>query len=252
MEWSIQEIAKLAGTTSRTLRHYDEIGLLQPLRIGANGYRYYGEVELRTLQRIMLLRDLGMALDAIGRVIASDLEEREALAMHLTLLTEQHHRIAQQIAGVQHTLQALEGKEELMAETMFEGFDHAEYRDEVEQRWGAKAAAASEAWWSGLSDANRHSWQAQVETLNADWRAAFEAGEKPSGTVGQALAQRHVAWLRSVPGTPMQSAGAAKSYIEGLGELYVCDERFAANYGGAEGAAFVRDALAEHVRGGLA
>ena len=104
--------------------------------------------------------------------------------MHLTLLTEQHDRIAQQIAGVQTHLQALEGKEELMAETMFEGFDHAEYRDEVEQRWGAKAAAASEAWWSGLSDANRHSWQAEVEALNADWRAAFEAGEKSSGTVG--------------------------------------------------------------------
>ena len=59
MDWSIQEIAKLAGTTSRTLRHYDDLGLLPPTRIGGNGYRYYDEAALVRLQRIMLLRELG-------------------------------------------------------------------------------------------------------------------------------------------------------------------------------------------------
>ncbi|MEX2535334.1 MAG: MerR family DNA-binding transcriptional regulator [Trueperaceae bacterium] len=45
-EWSIQEIVRAAGTTSRTLRHYDQIGLLEPSRIGNNGYRYYDQVSL--------------------------------------------------------------------------------------------------------------------------------------------------------------------------------------------------------------
>src|SRR5690625_7789618 len=56
MEWSIQEIARHAGTTSRTLRHYDDLGLVPPSRIGANGYRYYDETALVRLQRVLLLR----------------------------------------------------------------------------------------------------------------------------------------------------------------------------------------------------
>jgi hypothetical protein len=48
-----------------------------------------------------------------------------------------------------------------------------------------------------------------------------------------------VQWLAGIPGTP----GAAKPYVIGLGDMYVADPRFAANYGGEAGAAFVRDAL---------
>ena len=42
-DWSIQDIARIAGTTSRTLRHYHRIGLLQPSRVGSNGYRSLDE-----------------------------------------------------------------------------------------------------------------------------------------------------------------------------------------------------------------
>ena len=62
MNWSIQELAKLGGTTSRALRHYDEVGLLPPSSVGANGYRYYDERALLRLQRILLLRELGLGL----------------------------------------------------------------------------------------------------------------------------------------------------------------------------------------------
>jgi len=54
VEWSIQDVARSAGTTSRTLRHYDDIGLLPPSRVGGNGYRYYDEDALVRLQRILL------------------------------------------------------------------------------------------------------------------------------------------------------------------------------------------------------
>ncbi|MGI5055026.1 MerR family transcriptional regulator, partial [Streptomyces sp. JAC18] len=54
MEWSIQEIARRAGTTGRTLRHYGDVGLLEPSRKGANGYRYYDQEALVRLQRILL------------------------------------------------------------------------------------------------------------------------------------------------------------------------------------------------------
>ena len=70
MEWSIQDIARRAGTTSRTLRYYDAIGLLEPSRIGSNGYRYYDQAALVRLQRILLLRELGLGLPAIAEALA--------------------------------------------------------------------------------------------------------------------------------------------------------------------------------------
>ena len=48
--WSIVEVARLAGVSSRTLRHYDDVGLLPPAYVGSNGYRYYGRAELHRLQ----------------------------------------------------------------------------------------------------------------------------------------------------------------------------------------------------------
>ena len=68
-DWSIQEIARLAGTTSRTLRHYDDIGLLPPTRIAHNGYRHYDAPALVRLQRILLLRELGLGLPQIAEVL---------------------------------------------------------------------------------------------------------------------------------------------------------------------------------------
>lgn len=69
MEWPIQEIARSAGTTSRTLRHYGDIGLLRPSRVGNNGYRYYDQDCLLRLQRILLLRELGLSLPAIAEIL---------------------------------------------------------------------------------------------------------------------------------------------------------------------------------------
>ena len=81
------------------------------------------------------------------------------------------------------------------------------------------------------------------------WQDAAARGADPQGQEAQALAARHVDWLRGIPGTPaagVASDGDIAGYVRGLGEMYVADERFAANYGGAAGAAFVRDALAAY------
>jgi DNA-binding transcriptional MerR regulator len=75
MEWSIQDIARLAGTTSRTLRHYGDVGLLEPSRVAANGYRYYDAAALARLQRILLLRELGLGLPAIADVLAGQTDD---------------------------------------------------------------------------------------------------------------------------------------------------------------------------------
>ncbi|OIJ34449.1 MULTISPECIES: MerR family transcriptional regulator [unclassified Microbacterium] len=265
-DWSIQEIARLAGTTSRTLRHYDDIGLLAPSRIAANGYRHYDAAALVRLQRILLLRELGLGLPQIAEVLGPSTgsgtqgagsgtrtaTEAAALETHLALLREEQTRLARQIASVESTITALRGGENLMAENMFDGFDHTQYKQEVEDRWGTKAYADGDRWWRGMSDTERAEWQQRVADLGRDWIAAAESGIDPASAEAQELARRHVAWLTGIPGTPAAALrqgpdAGAKAYVIGLGEMYVADPRFGANYatsaGGTHGAEFVRDAL---------
>ncbi|MET0736322.1 MAG: MerR family transcriptional regulator [Microbacterium sp.] len=243
-EWSIQQIAKIAGTTSRTLRHYGEIGLLEPSRIGGNGYRHYDAAALVRLQRILLLRDLGLGLPHIAEILDREESEENALAGHLAWLREEQTRLARQIASVESTITALRGGERLMAEKMFDGFDHTQYKEEVEDRWGAKAYSDSDSWWRGMGDDEKLEWLQRAADLSSDWQAAAEAGVAPDSAEAAALAKRHVDWLTGIPGTPAaEPGGDAKQYVGWLGEMYVADPRFAANYGGTAGAEFVRDAL---------
>ncbi|WP_336660206.1 MerR family transcriptional regulator [Leucobacter sp. USHLN153] len=286
---SVQEVARASGTTSRTLRHYDEIGLVPPTRIGSNGYRYYDDRALVRLQRVLLLRELGLGLDAIARVIAAQDEqaeqpahvtpasprqnargaadrvasttEAEILQSHLDILRRERARITTQIGAVQRTIDALtrttnpDHEGDLMTENMFEGFDHTVHREEVERRWGSEAYASGDRWWRRMSEAERAGWQERSARLGADWIAAAERGTDPASPEAQELADRHVDWLRSIPGTPAARPGATDeelaAYVCGLGDMYVADERFAANYGGTRGAVFVRDALRSYTESNL-
>jgi len=243
MDWSIQEVARLAGTTSRTLRHYDDIGLLPPARIAANGYRHYDEAALVRLQRILLLRGLGLGLEQIGGVLDRETSEVDALSAHLAWLEQEQQRLARQIASVTRTITTLKAEEPLMAHDMFDGFDHTQYKEEVEQRWGKDAYARGDAWWRSMSADEKAAWQAKVSRLTAEWADAATRGIPADSDEAQGLASRHVDWLRSIPGTPAGDGGDLKAYVTGLGDMYVADPRFGANYGGQSGAEFVRDAL---------
>ena len=177
-------------------------------------------------------------------MLASETHEAVALAAHLAWLHSEQQRLRRQIRAVELTLDALNGGERLMAEKMFDGFDHTQYREEVEQRWGADAYSRSDSWWRGMSAAEKAQWKARSASLGRDWQRAAAAGLDPLGDEAQALAQRQFDWLRGLPGTPGGGeAGPPRDYFTGLAEMYVADERFAANYGGASGATFVRDAM---------
>ena len=244
MEWSIQQIAKLAGTTSRTLRHYDDIGLLSPSSIGRNGYRHYDQAALVRLQRILLLRELGLGLPQISDVLARETSEESALESHLAWLRQEQDRLGRQVASVENTIRAMRGGERLMAENMFDGFDHTQYKEEVEERWGKDAYARSDAWWRGMDADAKAAFKARTEALSDDWTAAAASGVSSDRVEAQDLARRHVEWLTGIPGTPAAVPGGdVKAYVIGLGEMYVADPRFAKNYGGEAGATFVRDAL---------
>src|SRR3954463_2535184 len=179
MEWSIQDIARSAGTTSRTLRHYGAVGLLEPSRIGSNGYRYYDEQALVRLQRILLLRELGLGLPAIAEVLEGQRDSVAALETHLELLEGEQRRIGRQIESVRTTLRKLKGGERLMAEEVFDGFDHKQYEEEVTRRWGAEAYRRGDQWWSSLTAEEKQAHQQEQLDIAAGFGTARASGLAP-------------------------------------------------------------------------
>ncbi|WP_344339651.1 MerR family transcriptional regulator [Agrococcus versicolor] len=238
MEWSIQQLARLAGVTSRTLRHYDAVGLLAPSRIGAGGQRHYDAAALARLQRILLLRQLGVGIPAIRESLA-DASDAEALGHHLRWLRQERDRIDRQIRAVEHTASAAREGGVMDAEQAFDGFDHHRYEEEVTARWGADAWRSGDDWWQRLGEEGRAAFQQEHADLAAGYAAAREAGLAIDGEVVQGLVQRHHRWIAASWQTDEPDLDA----FAGLGDMYVADERLAAAYGGPEAAAFVRDAM---------
>ncbi|NYF13173.1 DNA-binding transcriptional MerR regulator [Pseudoclavibacter sp. JAI123] len=250
MEWSIGEVAKRSGVTSRTLRHYESIGLLLPSSTGTNGYRYYDEAALVRLQRILLLRELGVGLSAVADALAGRGDDVAALETHLGWLHGERSRITTQIGSVSATLAALKGKEKLMPEQMFEGFDHTQHKAEVEERWGAKAYADGDKWWRGLGEDGKKGFLEEQARIQDAFSAAQTAGLGPESDEAQAAAARQFDWVKAGWNGKAPSAEA----FTGLGEMYVADERFGKNYTRvhATGAEFVRDAMRVYAERNLA
>ncbi|MEU7824255.1 MerR family transcriptional regulator [Catellatospora sp. NPDC049133] len=239
MEWSIQDVARLAGTTSRTLRHYGELGLLTPSRVGGNGYRYFDQDCLVRLQRILLLRELGLGLPVIAEVLnGAQRDTVAALRTHLDLLEQERERIGRQIESVKTTLRKTEEGEQLMAEEVFDGFDHTQYEQEVTQRWGREAYEQGDRWWRSLSDAEKAAFKQQQVYIAKAFAAAHLAGLAADGDVVQAITQRHYDWLAISP-------SPTKGHFIALGEMYVADPRFTDAYDrhGTGTAILVRDAM---------
>ncbi|WP_137722751.1 MerR family transcriptional regulator [Prescottella subtropica] len=240
-EWPIQDLARITGATSRTLRHYDSVGLLAPSRIGANGYRYYDRAGLLRLQRILLLRDLGLGLAAIADVLAGGTDTVAALGTHLDLLEQEQERLQRRIASVRTTLEKTRRGEPLMADEMFDGFDHTRYEDEVIEKWGEQAYRDSNAWYRSLSDDDRAGFRQRQQDIAADYGRAHAAGLAPDSREVREITRRHYDWVTE--GWQGRRPGA--DAFAGLGDMYVADGRFAAVYDrhGTGTAAFVRDAM---------
>src|SRR6478735_9796685 len=104
MTWPIAEVARMSGVTARTLRHYDEIGLLPPARIGTNGHRRYEERQLLLLQQILVLRELGVGLPELSRILSEQVDEVDALRGHHRRLLAERDRLDALAGTVSRTI----------------------------------------------------------------------------------------------------------------------------------------------------
>ncbi|WBP89679.1 MerR family transcriptional regulator [Kitasatospora cathayae] len=155
MAWPIAEVARMSGVTARTLRHYDEIGLLSPAWIGSNGHRYYEEGQLLQLQQILVLRALGVGLAEIARIIGDQVDELESLRGHHRRLVAERDRLDALATTVSRTIADLERSRKdgtpmtsiNRPENLFEGIQPADVdaslRDFPEHAEAARRATAA-------------------------------------------------------------------------------------------------------------
>ena len=247
-EWAIRDVARATGLTSRTLRHYEQIGLLHPSRVASNGYRFYGEAELSRLYRILSLRALELPLATIQIALDDDESLEEAIQSHLSLLEERRDRTIQQITVVQQTLHAVQKGQDMTINEVFAGVDRSQYEGEVRQRWGDDAWERSAKRREGMNEAQRNADDAKSLDVNAALRSAAESGIATDSDSFQALVADHYAWVTDYWGGRKPDRDA---YI-GLSELYVMDVRFAATYGGQANAEIIRAAMRTWIEANLA
>jgi DNA-binding transcriptional MerR regulator len=94
----------MSGVSSRTLRFYDEIRLLPPAGMRANGYRYYEEDELLRLQQILVLRELDLGLGEIAAILDQQRDPLMALRGHHQRLLRERDRLDQVARSVARTI----------------------------------------------------------------------------------------------------------------------------------------------------
>jgi len=226
--YQIKEVANIAGVSSRTLRHYDEIGLLVPSHRSAAGYRLYTDADLLRLQSILVGRSLGLALEAIRQSIDDPALDRVALLrQQREALVARAKATADMIRSIDAAISMIKPphKQELDVVDMkaiFDGFDPAEYEAEVQHRWGKGDAYKESTRRSRrYTEDDWHRIKDESNTILQDAIALLNSGAAPDGGPAMDVAERYRRWVDRwfYPCSPAMHAG--------LAELYEGDPRFA-------------------------
>jgi len=91
---TVKEVSKLTGISIRTLRYYDEIGLLKPTKISDNKYRLYDDKALEKLQEIMFFKEMDIPLETIKKLLENpELDRKEILLFQKALLERKRNRL---------------------------------------------------------------------------------------------------------------------------------------------------------------
>lgn len=252
MEYTVQKLGSLAGVSTRTLRYYDEIGILKPARINSSGYRIYGQAEVDHLQQILFYRELGISLDNIKEIVtAPSFNGAAALREHREKLLEKKEQLEMLIANVDKTIAVTEGRMNMSNKEKFEGFkkkmideNEKKYGKEIREKYGNETVNKSNAKLQNMTQKQHDEVTALAEKVTQTLAEAFKTGD-PAGELAQEAADLHKQWLSYYWNEYSKEAHA------GLAQMYVDDERFTAYYdkeqpGTAE---FLRDAI--HIYTGM-
>lgn len=227
MAYTVQQLAKLASVSVRTLHYYDQIGLLSPSRVKANGYRYYEEPELLRLQQILFFKELDFPLERIKSIIDSpSFDMKDSLLGQRNLIELKKNRLAKLIKTIDKTIKKINKEINMNDEDLYGNFTKEEYEKytaEAKERWGH-----TDAWRESQERVRKMGKEGLKKALDEGGQVSIELAEAmkkgldPKSTEVQEIIQRHYNWLKNFyePGPEM--------YI-GLANMYVEDERFTKN-----------------------
>lgn len=246
MEYTVHELAEIAGISTRTLRHYDSIGLLKPARLNAAGYRLYGPAQVDQLQHILFYRELGLSLTIIGDVLHHPgFDSIQALKAHREQLLTKRQQLDALIANIDRTIAASEGRISMSDAEKFEGLKRqliadteAQYGQEIRAKYGDQTVEASHAKVQHMSPDDYAEWTRLAEVVKNALRDALETGDPASAEAHKAV-ELHKQWLS------FTWAQYSPEAHRRLAQMYVDDDRFRAYYDVEQTgtAAFLRDAI---------
>ena len=252
MEYTIKKLAEIAGVSARTLRYYDEIGLLRPCRINSSGYRIYGENEVDMLQQIMFYKSMGMSLEEINDILSRpDFNIEQALLKHREELIAKRKEIDQLILTVDKTLLYEKGEAKMKDKEKFEGFkkglldeNEAKYGQEIRKKYGNDTIEKSNKKFMNMDKAQFDKMNKIEAEMIESLKNVIHSGDMNSKDA-EDVYNKHKEWLGFTWDFYSKEAHA------GLAEMYVADERFRKYYNDKAGMDCVdalRDIIVKYCR----
>lgn len=249
---TVKQLAAISGVTVRTLHHYDEIGLLKPATVGANGYRYYGRAEQLRLQRILFHRELGVPLTAITELLELEGQDQiGVLQQHRAKLAAERERFRVLIETIDHTIAELKGENPVNTADLYMGFNpekQAGYEAWLIERYGEpmrESIAHSKKSFAKMSAAEQAALQQDYQTIEQALADALRQGVSSSSAALGGLLERHRAWVSAMWGKP-----CTPEAYSGLADLYLSHPDFVARFEGIERgfAEYLAAAMKHHAR----
>ncbi len=234
---TVKEVSKMTGISVRTLHYYDEIGLLKPTKVTEAGYRIYDDTALSRLQNILLFRELKFPLKEIKMILDNpDFNQAEAIAQQIELLELQYKHIGELI------IFAREMQNKGVGTMNFHVFDSSEiqkYKSEVKEKWGNTKEYKEYEQKVGAQSGDSYD-----KVLKGLMDIFAEIGLKKKLSPNDKLVQEKISALKKF--ITDNCYECTNEILSGLGQMYVCDERFKKNIdkAGGEGTAeFVKEAI---------
>jgi DNA-binding transcriptional MerR regulator len=178
-QYTVKQLAELAGITPRTLHHYDEIGLLKPATVGENNYRYYDEHSLFRLQQILFYREMDLDLIQIKEILDDKkFDLVSALQKHRVSLQGESERLKKLIQTIDNTILHLVGEVNMSKKKIFEGFSEEkqkEYEKQAIEQWG-DGVKESIKLWNSYSEGEKQKIHAEGGAVYTDIAAIMDKG----------------------------------------------------------------------------
>ncbi len=223
--YTVKQLADLAGITPRTLHHYDEIGLLAPSEVGANGYRYYDGEAVFRLQQILFFRELDFSLKQIAVILNSPGFDRVAtLRAHRRALEKRIERLRTLLQTIDRTIMHLTGELDMTDSGLFDGLtpeQEQRYREQATEQYGPEEVDASYQRWHRYGDDQKAQIMAEGNAIYSDLAAL--TGQDPASPPVQAIIARWHQHMRY-----FYEPSVAR--LRGLGGLYVDNPAFAEKF----------------------